>query len=327
MQVNSCSFSSDKKLARCEQQFSYRYEEGLNLKTKKVGLFRGALIHDFLKVKYTGGDWKKAFRVWRQKVWVKLFDEEKEEYGFDFPETVKDLMEHYCEHWETWDGAWEILHAEQKFELKTKYGFPVRWICDLIVRDTDGSVVLVETKAKKHIPESDERILQPQVHGYAFLCSQIGIEIDKILWNYLRTEPVPRPKINKDGSLSKRQINTDQRGYLLSLQEAGIHPQDEEEQVALQKHLDSLPVTLALDRISNSVNLGMGQKFVRDWVERHRRAQHIRRPLRNWVSGPMGCKTSCDYYQLCQADMRGDVDRDLIIKRLYTIKHQEGELK
>lgn len=328
MRVKGCSFSSDKKLSRCEMQFHYNYEENLRKKVKKEGLFRGALIHDLLRAKYSGGDWKKTFLLWKKQVWNKLFDEEKEMYGLDFPTALRELLEHYFEHWETWDSQWEILHCEEKFSLPTNFGFSVKWICDLIVRDKeDGAIVLVETKAKKNIPESDERILQPQVHGYAWLCSKVGIKIDRILWNYLRTSPVPRPKINKDGSLSIRQINTDQRGYLRSLQEAGIHPQDEQEQQALQEKLDSLPITLSLERVTNSVNLAMGQQFVRDWVERHRRAQQIKRPLRTFISGPRGCKSDCDYYNLCMADMRGDVNRDLIIKKDFTTKQEEEELK
>lgn len=329
MIVKGISFSSDRKLARCEQQYYYRYQEKINLKTKKIGLFRGDLGHQLVEAHYTrpGPGWRAKFEELKATRWDKLFDEEKEEYGMDFMETLSDLMEHYEDHWRDYDKDWEILHVEKDFEIKTKYGWPIRWKADLIISEKirvstarrikgheQTRNILVEHKFKKKIPDAEERILQPQVHSYAWLLGKKGIPIDSILWDYIRTEPVPRPKINKDGNLSIRQINTDRRGYLKSLAEAGIEPKTPEEAVGLQNKLETLPETLALERIRNSVNLRMGENFVRDWVERALRAEKIDRPLRNWNAD---CRFDCDYYLLCQCDMRGDTDRNLVILKSY----------
>lgn len=333
MRINGVSFSSDRKLSRCEMQFHYRYEEKLNLKLKKIGLFRGDLGHQLVEAHYTRVNgvshpgWRSKFEELVKTRWDKLFDEEKEDYGMDFMSTLYDLMEHYETHWADYDKDWEIVHVEKDFEIMTKWGFPIRWKADLIVeeklkistaRRIKGSEqkrkILVEHKFKKKIPEAEERILQPQVHSYAWLLSKKGINIDTILWDYIRTEPVPRPKINKDGNLSIRQISTDRRGYLKSLSEAGIEPKNPDEALAIQSKLDSLPETLALERIQNSVNLRMGQDFVKDWVDRALRAQKIDRPLRSWNSD---CKFDCDYYLLCQCDMRQDTDRNLVIIKNY----------
>lgn len=324
MKVKGISFSSDRKLARCEQQYFYRYEEKINLRLKKVGLFRGDLGHQLVEAHYKRTDgWKAKFDELVKTRWDKLFDEEKEDYGVDFMTSLYDLMEHYEAHWADYDRDWTIVNVEKDFEIMTKHGWPIRWKADLIVEEImkvstasrikgheQKRTLLVEHKFKKKIPEAEERILQPQVHSYAWLLGKKGIKIDTILWDYIRTEPVPRPKVNKDGSLSIRQISTDQRGYLKSLAEAGIEPRNPDEAQALQNKLESLPETLSLERIQNSVNLRMGENFVRDWVERALRAEKINRPLRNWNAD---CKFDCDYFKLCQADMRGDVDRNLII--------------
>lgn len=334
MIVKSCSFSSDKKLARCEAQFDYRYGQGLQKKIKPIGLYRGDWGHQLLEARYRDGDWKKHFKKLK-KTWDKLFDEEKEFYGLGFPQAVYDLLEHYDEYWSGWEKNWKILHIEKRFELKTKWGFPLRWQADLIVEETIPAStkrrirghgkkinVLVETKFKKSIPDSSERILQPQVHGYAFLLGKVGIKVESILWNYIRTEPVPRPKILKDGSLSERQINTDRPGYLKSLAEAGITAETANDWIGIQNKLKTLPETLALERITNSVNFPMGEQFVRDWVERHRRALGIERPLRSWNRN---CKWDCDYYNLCQVDMLGQTDRNLVILRDFTTRETRPE--
>lgn len=342
MIVKSCSFSSDKKLARCEQQFDYRYGQQLKPKIKKLGLYKGDWIHQLLQAHYTHGiptrriktrhemtrgGWKQKFDELKKKLWDPLFDEEKEGYGLDFLDTVRDLLEHYVDHWSEWDKDWELLHIEQRYEMITKLGFPVRWQADLIVRDKrENSNILVETKAKKAIPDSSERVLQPQVHAYAFLLGKKGIKIDSILWNYIRTTPIPRPQIKKDGNLSERKINTDRRSYSKSLQEAGITADTSSEWLAIQTKLESLPETLSLERIKNTPNLKLGERFVRDWVERHRRALAIKRPL---LSYNRNCAFDCDYYELCLADMTGKVDRNLIIKKNFVsnIGSAEEELK
>jgi CRISPR/Cas system-associated exonuclease Cas4 (RecB family) len=339
MIVNGVSFSSDRKLARCEQQYSYRYEEKIEPKQKKIGLYRGDLGHQLVQAHYTrpGPGWRAKFDQLRSTRWDTLFDEEKEDYGHDFMDTLYELMEHYESYWSEWDKRWEVLNVEQDFTIMTKFGYPVRWKADLVVKETiptggirrikgagPTKVMLVEHKFKKKIPEPEERILQPQVHAYAWLLKKKGIEVDSILWDYIRTEPVPRPMIKKDGNLSVRKIATDQRGYLKSLKEAGIEMGNEQEAQALQSHLDTLPKTLSLERVSNSVNWRMGEEFVKQWIERANRAKNISQPLRNWNSD---CKFDCDYYLLCQTDMLQKTDRNLVILKNYQSKKREDPLK
>jgi hypothetical protein len=262
--------------------------------------------------------------------WDPLFDEEKEEYGEDFMTSLAELMCHYVDHWKEWDSRWTILGVEQDYEMMTKHGWPVRWKADLLVSESvrtsnirrikghdQTRVILVEHKFKKKIPTAEERILQPQVHAYAWLLGKKGIKVDSILWDYIRTEPVTRPQINLNGSLSVRKISTDQRGYLRSLREANKYPTTGEGIKELEEYLKTLPETLSLERITNSVNLRMGEQFVRDWVERAKRAEGFARPIRSWGRN---CRFSCDYYKLCQVDMRGDTDRNLVILKDYETK-------
>lgn len=318
MIVRSVSYSSDRTAARCDQRYAYRYEERLKLRVKKVGLYRGDWIHQLLEHFRKTGKWKTKFKEVKAEMWDKLFDEEKEDYGKDFPQSVWDLFSHYVEYWAEEDKTYEIVSVEEKFELMTKYGFPIRWKMDCIKRDKDtGHLVLFENKNKKTIPSSEERILQPQPHAYAHLYEKLtGHKIHKIVWDYIRTSPVPRPQVLKNGGLSIRKINTDQRGYLESLKEAGIHPSDSEEWLTISSYVDSLPPTLSLERVVNVVNPHIGKRFVREWIERGVRLRGITVPLLTYTKD---CKWDCDYYNLCQSDMRGGHDRKLIINRDFLI--------
>jgi hypothetical protein len=311
MRVTGVSYSSDKKLSRCEQQYSYRYDEKLKRKIKKIGLWRGEWMHTLLETYRRKQDWEKKWRELKKNVWDKLFDEEKENYGETFPQDIKELMEHYIEHWEPQDKNWKVIEIEKSYEQMTKFGWPIRWKADYLVRD-GRRILLVENKNKKEIPDSSERILAPQVHAYCWLLLKVArIKVDAIIWDYVRTEPVPMPKINKDGSLSKRKINTDQRTYLKALKLAGIHPDNSEEWLDINEYIKTLPETLSLERVTNTPNFKIGELFVREWVERARRAESIKKPLRTWTRS---CSWECDYKDLCMIDMLGK-DRDLELKK------------
>lgn len=318
MIVRSVSYSSDKTAARCDMRYKYRYEERLKKRVKKIGLYRGDWIHQLLEHYRKTGKWKSKFKEIKATMWDKLFDEEKEEYGEDFPMSVVELFSHYVEYWGSEDQNYEVVSVEQECELVTSHGFPIRWKMDAVMRDKDnGHLVLFENKNKKTIPESEERILQTQPHTYAYLYERLtGDRIHKIVWDYIRTSPVPRPQILKSGGLSIRKINTDQRGYLMSLKEAGIHPNDSEEYQAIQAHLDTLPPTLSLERVVNVTNYQIGRRFANEWLARGLRLQQIKKPLLTYTKD---CKWDCDYYNLCQSEMRGGKDRDLIIKKDFLV--------
>lgn len=322
MNVTGVSYSSDRKLVRCEQQYSYRYDEKLKARVKGEGLFRGDWLHQLLEAYRKGENWEDKYDELVEKVWNKLFDEQKELYGETFPEDIYALFEHYVEHWGSQDARLRPIHIEQAFELTTKSGLLVRFKADYIARDGKLNV-LFENKNKKKIPEANERILDRQAHGYCYLLSKLPkpVIIDKIVWDYIRTTPVPRPKILKNGSLSERAISTDQRSYRAAMKEAGIHPKGDEI-IGVENFLKSLPETLTLERVVNKPNFRVGEMVVRDWIDRAKRARDIKRPTRNWGKT---CSWDCDYDMLCQADMTGKPDRTTIVKRDFVTNIKPAE--
>jgi hypothetical protein len=326
--VTGISYSSDKKLVRCEQSYHYRYDEKLKPRIKSKGLYMGDVLHRLLEAHRLKKDWKKVFNKFKKEEWNKLFEEERERYAEkDFtPAIVLDLMSHYVDHWASQDSLVEPLYIEKGFELMVKLDeairVPIRFKSDFISK-TGKEIILWENKNKKKIPEPDERILSPQPHAYCYLLSKLPkpIIITKIIWDYIRTTPVPAPQILKDGSLSKREINTDQRSYLRALKEAKIHPKGDEV-IGLENHLKTLPETLTLARVTNTPNLRVGESFVRDWIDRARRARGIKRPTRNW---DRSCSRMCDYQNLCMADLLGKPDRNTIIKKDFVISIKPAE--
>lgn len=323
MNVSGVSYSSDRKLVRCEQAYSYRYDEKLKARVKGEGLFRGDWLHQLLESYRKGENWEDKYDELVEKVWDKLFDEQKEIYGENFPEDICHLFSHYVDHWGGQDAQLRPIHIEQAFEIMVKsLGAPVRFKADYIA--AKGKLkVLFENKNKKKIPEPNERILDRQAHGYCYLLSKLPkpIIIDQIVWDYIRTTPVPRPQILKSGKLSERAINTDRRSYLAAMKEAGIHPKGDEI-IGVENFLKSLPETLTLERVINKPNFKVGEIVVRDWIDRAKRARDITRPTRNWGKT---CSWECDYHVLCQADMIGKPDRNTIVKRDFVTNIKPAE--
>lgn len=313
MDIFSVSYSSDKSLSRCEQQWAYKYQEGLKPKIKGTPLFMGDWIHRLLKAHYLKEGWEKAFIKLKKKLWTPLFDEEKEYYGEDFPDRVKGLISHYVETYAKQDAKWKIIKVEEKVSLPTKFGFPVNFIVDLIVQDGKWKL-LVETKTHKNIPDAKVRIFNVQPHSYCFLLKKVGLHVDQIVWNYLKTEPITAPQVKQDGQLSSRQIDTDKRTVRQVLKDNDLKEKDYKEL------LDSLPETKALERHTSTPNFKIGELFVRDWIDRARRMQKIIRPTRRFVKD---CGWDCDFYNLCMSDMEGKRDRNLIIKRDFTKRGEE----
>lgn len=319
MKVSGVSYSSDKKLRRCEQQYSYRYDEKLKTRVKSKGLYMGDILHVLLEAYRKREDWELAFKLWKKSNWDKLFEEERERYIEDHfsPELTHDLMSHYVEHWGPKDKHLKPLFIEKDFELTTKKGLLIRFKSDYIVKD-GNLTILWENKNKKELPDAKERILDPQVHSYCYLLSKLPepIIIDRIMWDYIRTEPIPMPEMTKKGLISKRKMQTDRRHYLRFLKEHKIHPKNIDELIGINNFLDTLPETIALHRVMNRPNLRVGEMFVRDWIARAERAKLITRPTRNWQKS---CSWECEYKLLCEADMIGKPDRNTIIKKDFIV--------
>lgn len=315
MVIYSISYSSDKTLSRCEQQFTYKYTEGLKPKRKALALFKGDWLHEIFKAHYQGEGWVRKFNQLVKERWDPLFDEEKEYYGEDFPESVKELVGLHMEFYEKLDKKWKIVRCEEKMSVPTKFGFPINFIIDLIVKEGKYTI-LVERKSHKNIPDARVRLFNVQPHSYCYLLQKAqGIKIDQILWDYLKTEPVTAPKVNKDGTLSSRQIETDQLTVRKVLKAHNIPEKD------YKDLLKSLPKSLSLERYRATPNLKVGEIFIRDWVERRMRFEKRKRITRRFVKD---CGWDCDFYELCMMDMEGKRDRNIYIKKHFDKRGEDN---
>lgn len=202
--------SSVKKFRRCKRSYYYGVVEGLEIRRPDIKLKRGSWFHELMEVKYSGADWRKAHRR-LTKDFNNLFLEERESYG-DLPDQVERMMNGYELHWRDDEENWEILHNEETFQVEFSGGDFLNFKPDLIIRDhaiKGAPLFIVDHKTTKSIPSADWRIEDLQSTIYYWALRELGMEIKGFIYNYIRTKDPTVPSINKDGSISKRRIDTD----------------------------------------------------------------------------------------------------------------------
>lgn len=205
------SHSSVKKFRRCKRQYFYSVVEGLEIRRPRDVIKKGNWYHDILRVHYSGGDWEKEHRR-LTKAFNNLLLEEREYYGPDMPDQIERKMRAYLHHWKKEEEEWEILHVEENFEATFTDGDIFSFKPDLVIRDhgAPGSPIwVVDHKTVGSLPDSEWRLEDLQSTLYPWALNELGYEVQGFIFNYIRRKEPTVPSINKDGSISRRRIDTD----------------------------------------------------------------------------------------------------------------------
>jgi hypothetical protein len=239
LEVINFNQSRIKTFAHCPKEYEYKYVQNLEPRRKVRPLFLGSWVHACLETHYRDGDWTIGHREYVAK-WDKLFKEEQialrtrgnaRNPGPPFPEIVERIMKSYL--WYHREGDFKAVMVEQILEVETplKIGnkrFVFKGRLDLIAEDTEGKLWLVDHKTAGTIPPPTSfHGMDPQLMLYPWAAKiQYGIDLAGVMYNYVKSKPPTMPQINKDGSLSKRKINTDYPTLYRFLKRNGYNPND-----------------------------------------------------------------------------------------------------
>ena len=198
--------SSIKTWRRCKRQYYYKYVEGIETRRPDLPLKRGSWVHQNLQYHYQDRGWRAGHNL-QVKKFERLLLEEREYYG-DLPGEAERLTLAYLHHYR--EDNWEVLFVEETFNVPHPNGSDFSFKPDLIVRDLDtGQVICWDHKTTKTIPDAMFRMQDLQSGFYPWGLRLAGIEVDVFGYNYIRTKVPTIPSINKDGSISKKRIDTD----------------------------------------------------------------------------------------------------------------------
>lgn len=309
------SWSEAKTWQRCPKQWDYKYGQNLVPKRKQKPLFLGSWIHSCLESYYKTGDWKAGNAVYLEQ-YNNLFEEEREEFDKKgpLPDLVKRVIQSYL--WYNRNDPWEVLFVEKEFKLVLKGNIGVKGIIDLVVRDSQGLIWVIDHKTASSIPEpSAFHAMDPQLMVYPWAAERVlGIQPAGIIYNYIRSRPPSLPKLNKDGSLSKRKISTDYPTVVRFLKANNYDPNDFKE---LLKPLYRRSPFLRRYRLPREkhVTLEILQDFLTTGIQIRDHKRTPRVITRDCVR--------CGYHDLCRADLNG-FDTTSMRKHEFTLR-QRGQ--
>ena len=198
----------------CPREVYYSSVLGLRTRLTSMPLTRGTWLHALLEERANGGDWRAKHRELAEESRLNQFDEEAEDLAIQ----CYDIMSSYA--WLYKNDGLEPIKAELTVERPMFRGEALyRGRIDLIVRDAEGDIWLMDHKTHRVLPDWRYRELAFQNYSYLWACEkapqylELGIPQPKgFIYDYCRTSAIKRPTLLKSGNLS-RAFHTDQTTY------------------------------------------------------------------------------------------------------------------
>jgi len=328
---------------QCQQLYDYRYVQGLKPKADEAAPTLGRALHHYLEHYYNGLQMGEPPNDAHRAAWEDMqtaYDREATSMGnaayaagmteladslFGVVDRAVNIANRYYHTRGKADaGAWEILHVERWLEYPLDKGIDTPTRIDLITRDGMGRNWLWEHKSLNEFPPQTRRMKDLQTTLYAALAEQaLGLKIDGVVWNYLRTKTPTVPETLKSGLLSMRKdLDTTWGTYLVEIERLGQDPTMYDQ---VRQRLEGREETAFFVRHDQPLYQSEGV-LLRDFVATARTIKAVYEsgvafvPVRT-------IERHCDWCpmnKLCEAVVTGGDDVDLI-ERLYTRRNGKEE--
>lgn len=309
------SNSKVKCYRRCPKRFEYKYVRKLRKKQRALTLFRGDWLHQLLMVHYDGHDWRDR-QAELTANFMKLFEEEREEYG-DLPAETERIMTSYLMHWHKQDRGLHIVDSELDEIVKLPTGDEFNFVIDLVVEEPDGGLWLWDHKTVKNFMPEDFMLLDAQLARYFWAAERMGYKpIRGVLFNELITNPPTVPKLlEASGRLEKRKnIRCDVYTYYREIKRHGLDPRAYADMLNhLKARSDQWFRRTRLPRDRGLTRLTMQELAMtaHEIKSAERRGHFPRNPMKE-------CTWDCDYLAPCMVELMGG-SADEIIRLQYDI--------
>lgn len=156
-----------------------------------------------------------------------------------------DIIEHYYNYW-SWDNPLqrqnlEYIAAEVPLRAAIPHtsGFLVGTL-DGIAVDETGGYWIIEHKTYSTRPDQATMDINDQMTAYCWLFREVfGVMPRGVLYDGIAKKLPTKPKLLKDGSMSKQWIDTTAATYLKALEQADLDPADYAEFIARLEDRDA----------------------------------------------------------------------------------------
>lgn len=320
---------------RCEQRYYYRYVRKLEQLVKDVAPERGTIIHSYLETYYS--ELKKGTSstmahvearkvVLAQEAPLKVaaaaaFYAGREDDALAYQsmlDAILDITDRYYEVRGREDAeTLDIVLVEERLFAPIAAGVTSESRIDLVARDkTTKRMSLWENKSTRSVPDSRIRVRDLQTLLYVETLKRLNrnIQIDTILWNYIRTELPDQPHKNKNGKFSKAQsVDTTWPIYEAAVIADG---QDPEEYADVRERLLDRELTAFYPRYEHVI-MADAKLLLTDYVREAQRARYAVEV--KWKTGneaPIRTITRdcdfCPFFRVCETVIMGGDEEEII---------------
>ena len=243
------SYSGATTWRECQQRYWYNYEDKIKPKIKSAPAPKlGNWLHSYLERYYQavkrgidsleGHEYALDFTIKQYEPELKamvalslgLGQEELAKEFDDISARGIDIAKRYYIARGMKDAEqYEVLFVELRLNTQADEDIRAPGIADLVVRDLDRGVLQMwDHKSTGTVPGAGTHILDMQEVLYAaMLHENKNIQVDELVWNYLRTKSPTVPNVLQKGGLSKAQnIDTDAPTYMQAIVDNNLLPDD-----------------------------------------------------------------------------------------------------
>jgi len=199
---NARSYSDLQTYGRCPKQYQYRVINNLQRKKRGVALYQGSLAHEAWMVYYL------AIQASAENPWGEVEDfflnkyEEDSNLLFEdeladkriIIEDTEDILARYLYFHE---DDWTILHVEEQFFVTLDSGEMISFTPDLIIRDADGLVWIVDHKTTSAMPKDGVPFSDLQALLYYAGVKELYPDLQGFIFNYARKKRPSEVRLNK----------------------------------------------------------------------------------------------------------------------------------
>lgn len=206
MSNNARSFSDISTYQRCAKRYWFRVVNNLQKKKRSTDLFLGTAIHEimkdyfiYLQVNSTTHYDQLAASVARL---MDEFDEttefeDEKAVAYDLIKEAADIVSRYIQSEDV--SNWEVLHVEETFYATLDTGAVISFTPDLVVRDTSGTVWIIDHKSTSRMPTEGIPFGDFQSMLYLVGVQALYPECAGFIYNRLRKKSPTSPRLTKTG--------------------------------------------------------------------------------------------------------------------------------
>jgi hypothetical protein len=226
LDVRSSRVTERQQFRRCRRMWHYAHvEKLLPVQQESDARTVGTVGHASLAAYYTHVNESRADRIALAK---EEYHQRADLLNEDQQALLSQLLPRYFDWASIEDIGWKVLAVEQPFCARPEGSdHYVRGTVDLLIEIPGQGVYIIDHKFYRSFLTQQQIEFDDQLTSYIWMVRQNKINVRGAVYNMIRKKIPSKPRILKDGTLSKNvNIDTDRATYTAALREYGFDPQD-----------------------------------------------------------------------------------------------------